>query len=316
MTKSTVSMWSVSDNLSSPADSSKVNWPATTRRIVRSRWERGNVADIDYRKLESVLVGWISGDDKLFSFFHEGKGYQDVAKEILGFEVEEGTPEYRAIKSIVLGVHYNLQTPKMSKGLWLLGVRFSSDYREHVSETDRLRKLYLKRFGGVERYMLEREDELLRTGQVVSLTGRVRHLPVPDGRDTPGYHRLLNQAINFPIQSLASEITGSAMIDAEAALLAEEGLSYRDYLEILLAERKRLTSGPESGTMSLLEWSALINEVHDSLVVDLFPDSAERDLAIFTESMVKVRSLRKLCPAFTMPLRVKVTRADRWGGGA
>lgn len=299
----------------SSSDPNSQNWPPSVRQIIRSRWPGGKIADIDYRKLEAVLIGWVSGDDKLFTFFNSGRGYIDVASDLLGTEVAEGTNEYRGIKSIVLGVHYNMQTRKMARNLWAMGIRFSADYDTHEAEVDRLRRLYLRSFAGVGRYMEEREHELLAHGFVSSLPGRTRHLPVPDGKDTPGYHRMLNQAINFPIQSLASDVTGSAMVDAESILLELSNLSYVEYLNLLVADKRRyLTTSPLCSIITpLIEHSLLINEVHDSLVVDLYPPTAKRDLEIFVESMRSVKTLRKLCPGFDMPLNVDVKVGDYWG---
>jgi len=291
------------------------NWPPAVRSIIRSRWPGGSVADLDYRKLEPRLFGWVAKDDKLFSFFTTGKGYIDVAAELFGAKVQEGTPRYKAVKSIVLAVHYNRQPKGMAESLRDEGLLFSPDWDWHLRETTRIRALYLKRFKGIARYIQDREDELLANGFVTSLTGQARHLPVPDGRRTPGYSRLLNQAINFPIQRLASDVTGSAMLDAEEDLLAESGMSYVEYLEALVKDRRKLlTTNPLGGIMTpTIEHALLINEVHDSLVSDMFPSTCKRDLEIFVENMRSVRSLRSLCPTFTMPLDVDVKLGSFWG---
>lgn len=278
------------------------NWPESVRGIVTSRFPSGQILNADYSKLEVVLIAWVAGDDKLLSAFTGGKGYIDVARELFGKAVEAGTPEYTAVKSIVLGVHYNMQTPKMAKQLALIGIKFSEDWEEHERETDRLRTKYLQRYRGIGRYMLARESEWLRTGTSVSYTGRVRHLPVPD-RAGKGYGHLLNQAINFPIQSLASDVTASALLDIEEALLYEAGLNYVEYLELLIDQKKYLTNRGGRGTIPI---SQIFNEVHDSIVVDLFPDHAKRDQEIVIECMRAVKSLRVLTPGFNH----KILNAD------
>ena len=278
------------------------NWPEAVRGVVTSRFVDGRILNADYSKLEVVLIAWVAGDDKLLAAFTGGKGYIDVARELFGKVVESGTPEYTAVKSIVLGVHYNMQTPKMAKQLALIGIKFSEDWDEHEQETDRLRSLYLRRYVGIGRYMEAREAYWLRTGTSVSYTGRTRHLPVPE-REGKGYGHMLNQAINFPIQSLASDVTASALLDIEAAFLAEAGLSYSEYLGLLIEQRKFLTSGRGRGIIPV---SQIFNEVHDSIVVDLFPDTAKRDQEIVIESMRAVRSLRDLTPGFNH----KILNAD------
>lgn len=297
------------------------NWPEVIRGIVRSRWPGGYILDADYSGLEMVIIGWVSGEEKLIEYFINGSGYLDIAKEILGYDVKKATPEYRAIKSIVLGVDYNMQKKKMAKQLWLMitdetpqGVRFSADYAEHERITDQHRRKYLRIFNRVAEYIDGRETEVLRTNQVVSRTGRIRHLPLPDGRDTPGYGHTLNQAINFPIQSLASDITGSAMIDIEAELLRLHGLTYTDYtLALLEARRKVLTTGLSHDIMYPLNMPLIFNEVHDDIVVDIPPGQETQTRELVVETMRNVPSLKAILPGFDMPLKVGVKLAPFWG---
>lgn len=280
------------------------NWPEAVRGMVTSRWPGGRILNADYRKLEVVLIAWVAGDEKLLEYFIKGRGYIDVAKELFGYEVESGTPQYTAVKSIVLGVHYNMQTPKMARNLWDLyddkkneyPCRFSADYEEHERETDRLRRKYLLRFGGIGRYMEERQARWEATGVSDSYTGRTRHLPVP-ARGEKGYGHMLNQAINFPIQSLASDCTASAMMDAEAEWLSINKLSYSEYLRMLVECRKKMLDKGLKAWYAVSH-SLIINEVHDSIVADLHPDYAKRDEEIIVESMRAVRSLKRLAPGF------------------
>ena len=291
------------------------NWPNSVRRIVGSRYVNGLIGDFDYRRLEVVLIAWIAGDEKLLEAFTTGRGYLDVAKELWGTDVEEGTPQYRATKSIVLGVNYNMQGPKMARELWnKAGVRLSADYAEHEAQTEEARAKYLRQHYPLVRYMEARETELLRTQQVVSLTGRIRHLPLSDGRRTPGFWHLLNQAINFPIQSLASEITGSALLDIEKELLAANGADLVQYYQLLSDIQKYYLTNPSNCDIIVpVNWSFIFNEVHDSIVMDLHPDNRKRDIELVVETMRAVPSLRKLCPQFAAPLACDMKLGPRWG---
>ena len=296
------------------------NWPESVRGVVRSRWLDGRIINADYSKLEVVLIAWVAGDDKLLSAFTGGKGYIDVAKELFNTVVESGTPQYTAVKSIVLGVHYNMGPVKMAANLWLIHddktntypCRFSADYEAHEEETDRLRVLYLRRFGGIGRYMEDRERDWLRTGTSCSYTGRVRHLPVP-GRGEKGYGHSLNQAINYPIQSLAADVTASALIDFESAVLADAGLTYLEYHQLLADNRKKVLDIGFGSWYSTGVAGVLLNEVHDSLVVDAHPDHLKKCEEILVESMRSVKSLRKLAPGFDNSfLNVDVKSGTHW----
>lgn len=277
------------------------NWPKDVRKIVVSRWDDGAIADNDYSKLEVILFAWTAREWKLLDFFLAGNGYIAVGKELFNKEVKEDTDEYRTIKSIVLGIQYGMGAFKLALQLWNnVGVKLSSDWEEHVECAARLRQKYLNKFPAIARYMYNQKRILLTQQAVTSLTGRVRHLPCPDGEDTPGFGHLLNQAINFPIQSLASDVTGSAMVDIEAELLRTHSLTYEEY-------HYRLMVG-KYPTMPLL-----INEVHDDLVFDM-PKKGRRDaLVMISEIMAGVPTLRKLCPTFDVPLNTGQKVGSRWG---
>jgi DNA polymerase I-like protein with 3'-5' exonuclease and polymerase domains len=294
------------------------------RGIIRSRWPGGLIGDHDYQKLEVVLIAWVSGDERLLRDFTVGRGYFDVAEGLLGITVEKDTPPYRAVKSIALGVHYNMQTRRMARNLWngviddagnLAKIRFSADYKTHEQEVDRLRKGYLNRYPALRAYIRQQEMLLLLHSAVSSYTGRVRHLPLIDGENTPGFGRLLNQAINFPIQSLASDVTGSALMDIEAELLSLHKVSYPDYLSMLLEARKKvLTNTTDHDIIYPLNMSMIFNEVHDSIIVDFHPDHAKRDQELVIECMRAVRSLRTLAPGFDLKLGVDAKLGPFWGG--
>lgn len=277
------------------------NWPKDVRKIIVSRFVGGCIADNDYSKLEVILFAWNAQEWKLLEFFLTGNGYIAVGKELFGKEVKEDTDDYRTVKSIVLGIQYGMGAYKLAYELWnKVGVRLSADWKSHVSLAEQLREKYLNKFPQIRRYIWNQKQTLLREQQVVSLTGRVRHLHCPYGEDTPGFGRLLNQAINFPIQSLASDVTGSAMVDVEERLLDKYNLTYEEY-------HYRLLEG-KYPTMPLL-----INEVHDDLVYDMPPRGLKDNLALIRETMADVPTLRKLCPTFDVPLNTSNKAGSRWG---
>lgn len=279
------------------------NWPESVRRIVRSRWPGGHIGDFDFRSLEPVILGWVAEDERFLHAFTKGKGYVDVAWWLFHKRVEEGTKEYKAAKAIVLGTNYGMGVAKLAGALGT-----------GVDVATRLRRTYFEAFPGVRVYIADRRSELLNTGQVVSRTGRVRRLPVPDGEQTPGFKHLENAAVNFPIQSFAADVTGSAVVDVEAALLSQQNQTLTEHHRNLARIDKDLTNGHPLGTVGLMGYSVVENEVHDSLLVDVHPSNPERDTELVVETMQALPTLRQLVPSFTIPLRVKVQRGTSWGG--
>lgn len=303
----------------SSSEPNSQNWPGPMRQIIRSRWPGGSIGDFDYKSLEPVIIAWAAQDEKLMNAFTKGRGYLDVAEEVLGITVKKGTKPYVAVKSIVLGVHYNMQTKKMADDLWRrLDAHFSEDYRGHVRETGRLRNKYLETYPGLRNYMEVQEERVLKHSFVQSITGRTRRLPLPDGRHTTGFGHAVNQAINFPVQSLASDIIGSALIDVEAAILVDLGISLEDYYDLLLdLQRKYLTADPLSSIiLPIIPITFIINEVHDDLVIDFHPDLVKKHTELIVETMRAVPTIRKLWPITKeIPLRVDPSISPFWGEG-
>lgn len=277
------------------------NWQVKMRQLVVSRFPNGLILENDYKSLEIFILGYQAEDEKLIDYFLNRGGYIAIAKELWKMDVKKGTKEYTATKSVVLGTNYNMQTKLMAETLWnKVGVRFSHNYDDHVEKTDELRRGYLKLFPGIPRYMARQRQFLLDHGYVVSKIGQVRHLP-HDGADTPGFGRLVNQAINFPIQSLAAAVTGSALLDCEAALCDMYGISLVAYHDRLM--RKDWPLMP-----------LIVNEVHDNLVFDL-PDVPTRDgdINMIKSCMEEARTLKELLPGFSAPLLVDTKIGPHWG---
>jgi DNA polymerase I-like protein with 3'-5' exonuclease and polymerase domains len=129
---------------------------------------------------------------------------------------------------------------------------------------------------------------------------------------------MLNQAINYPIQSLASDVTAAAIVKIEEELLSLRRLSYSEYVQMLTeSRRKYLTNPPDRGIINtirpLYDMTVCFNEVHDDLVFDLHPDYEKRDEELIIETMRDVTLLKKLVPSFDLKLKVGVKKGPRWG---
>ncbi len=276
------------------------NWPPVARRMVVSRFKGGQILSVDYSKLEVVLFAWKADDEKLFNYFYTGLGYIGVAKELFGKVVEKDTPLYTVAKSTLLAVHYNAKAFRLAEMLWYrLGVKFAKKFQAHVEKTEEIRKKYLRAFPGVRRYIKERKRELIETGQVVIVPGHVRHLPGYENAPTKWARKHLhNEAVNAPVQGLASYVTGAALLDVEAALCKENRLTLLEHYDNLL-----------HGTV---DYSVLINEVHDELVTDLHPAHAKRDMELVMSTMKAPPTLRALVPSLDFELKLEAKYGPTW----
>lgn len=276
------------------------NWNKYLRRMVKSRFKDGLIGDHDYSRLEPVLMGWWAQDEKLLDYFLNGDGYIGVAWELWNTKVVKDTDEYRGSKAIVLGVDYNKQYRSIARDLWAQGVRLSEEYDEHELLAKKFREKFLQKFAGVKRYIEQQKRTLLTDGYALSGTGRMRRCPLMGGEEDPQFWHAWNQLVNFPIQSFAADVTGSALIDVEAAVLQEYKIGYVEYHKMLL--EKRWPDVP-----------IICNEVHDDLVVDYPPTNHKRNVELVVETMRALPSLRKVCPSFKIKPKVGVEITSRWG---
>lgn len=298
----------------SSSEPNSQNLAETLRQVFVSRWPGGQVANFDYSGLEVVLIGWESKEEKLLHAFTVGRKYIDVAKWMLGLDIEEGSDTYKLVKAAVLSLNYRKTKRSFGRDLWRkFGLRLAPNYRDHQTEAAKIHDKYFRTFPGLVDYLGRREDEVRHTGQVVSATGRIRHLPLPDGENTPGFEHVLNMAVNFPIQSLASDVTGCALLDIEEALCAVRGETLLDHhLALLDWKNNLLTWEADHEIIPPKYGTVCFNEVHDSLVFDVDPATQDRDLALIQECMVASKTLRKVVPGFDPKLKVGVKVAPEW----
>ncbi len=276
------------------------NWSPKARRVIVSRWKGSKIAVVDFRKLEPCITSWIIGDENLLDIFLNRGGYVDLAADFLGKKIKDETTEYKMVKSLWLGLTYNMKKGLCAKNLWYkLGIKFSSDWEEHKKLTGKMIKRFFKKYPKIKSYIRRQIRRLEKNQQIISPDGAIRHLP-HDGPDTPGYWHLENQAVNYPIQRFAASITGSAMIDYEESLLKEHKLSYQDWHEAVLLRPFELPCSP------------MVNEIHDAVLLDIHLKSGKKDLDLLVSSMEQVCTLRKMVPDFNITLKVKVDIGEYW----
>ena len=284
------------------------NWTAKLRVLVVSRWHKngGKMASLDYNQLEPLMMAWkissiYKGESRLLDYFEKGGGgYILLAKDLLGLTIKKGTKEYKSIKSIYLGLGYFMNDWKLAHDLWYkVDLRLSEDRDTHVHKTKKIRKKYIKMVPEVKEYHRTQNKEVERHQQVTADLGMVRHLPHL-GKDMEGYKRFQNQAINFPMQYLASLVTGSALVDYEAALMKEYQMSYMEWHKALLENPYELPCSP------------VVNEIHDELLLDMHPKTGKRDLEILHEAMTGVPTLRKMIPTFKVKLSLSEHVGETW----
>jgi len=264
-------------------------------------------------KLEPVLGGWVTGEHRLSEYFtkHEN-GYIKIGEDFFKTTVDKKSDQYRAIKALVLAIIYNQKKWSLAENLWIVhGVRLDSSYERHQELAgEMLDKFLTDLFPGIIEYQERQEAFVLEHGYVTNALGQKRRLPLPPEpprSEKEAYRKwckyrahVVNQAINGPIQGLASYVTGAGMIDLERRFLEEYNLSYEEYHVRLMEKRWP--------TMPLL-----CIEVHDDLVLDIPGKLAEKTTPVVHEVMSEVPSLRAILSDLNVTLKIETNIGPCWG---
>ena len=264
-------------------------------------------------KLEPVLGGWVTGEHRLSEYFtkHEN-GYIKIGEDFFKTTVDKKSDQYRAIKALVLAIIYNQKKWSLAENLWIVhGVRLDSSYERHQELAgEMLDKFLTDLFPGIIEYQERQEAFVLEHGYVTNALGQKRRLPLPPEpprSEKEAYRKwckyrahVVNQAINGPIQGLASYVTGAGMIDLERRFLEEYKLSYEEYHVRLMEKRWP--------TMPLL-----CIEVHDDLVLDIPGKLAEKTTPVVHEVMSEVPSLRAILSDLNVTLKIETNIGPCWG---
>ena len=189
------------------------NIPATfeMRRmfVARPGWK---IVGGDYSQAELRIMATESQDPGLIKAFEMKQDiHSAVASVLFNKPIEEcgkKSEERRRTKAINFGLIYG----KGSKAL-------AEDLNISEDEAKGFYAMYFNRFLGVKMWMDRTKDFAHQNGYVVSLFGRTRHLrPEIDNYQEKGkMAHAERQAMNFPIQSAASDCTGIATNRACAA---------------------------------------------------------------------------------------------------
>ena len=228
---------------------------------------KGNLlVDADYSQIELRLLAHMSGDEGMIRAFCEGDDiHRRTASEVFGVPFEAVTGMQRsAAKAVNFGIVYGISDFGLARNLGITR-----------KEAARYIDLYLTRYPGIRRYMLESVEAGKRDGYVKTLMGRRRELPELQSSNYNTRSFGERVAMNMPIQGAAADIIKLAMVRVHQRLTCE-GLRAK-----------------------------LILQIHDELIIDAPKDEAEHVAALLTECMQNVIQL-------SVPLRADVKIGRSW----
>lgn len=180
------------------------------------------LVDADYSQIELRLLAHMSGDEGMIRAFREGDDiHRRTASEVFGVPFEEVTSAQRsAAKAVNFGIVYGISDYGLARNLGI-----ARKEAAHYIE------LYLARYPGIQRYMLESVAAGKRDGYVRTLMGRRRELPELQSSNYNTRSFGERVAMNMPIQGTAADVIKLAMVRVHEAL-QREGLQAKLILQI------------------------------------------------------------------------------------
>jgi len=209
---------------------------------------------LDYSQIDLRIAAHVSGDEKMIAAFRKGIDiHTETAAEVFDLPLEKVTPEMRReAKALNFGIIYGMGPQGFARAA---GIK--------QTEAKKFIERYFEEFKKIARYMEKMRDQAHDKGMVKNLFGRKRQLNEIYSSIPEMVRQAERMAINFPIQSMTSDITKLAMI------------KIYDYV------RKNYK---ENVIKILLQ-------VHDELVLEVKEEIAEKVAEELKEIMEKVYKL-------------------------
>lgn len=154
----------------------------------------------DYSQLELRLCAFITRDPTMLKAFRDGRDiHTETARLILGHEPDK--EERQVAKTCNFLILYGGGPKKLA---------VESGLRPR--EASAFLKRWYETFPGVREWQEKQQQNVLSTGQVRSLWGRVRRISGAVTADRKQYEEMMRQACNSPIQSAAADLTVMGLV--------------------------------------------------------------------------------------------------------
>ncbi|MET7619613.1 DNA polymerase I [Streptomyces sp. NPDC005408] len=224
----------------------------------------------DYSQIELRVMAHLSEDEGLLEAFASGEDlHTTVASQVFAVDKSGVDAEMRRK---IKAMSYGL-----AYGLSAFGL--SQQLNIDPAEARGLMDTYFERFGGVRDYLHRVVVEARVTGYTETMLGRRRYLPDLNSDNRQRREAAERMALNAPIQGTAADIVKVAMLNVDRAL-REAKLSSR-----------------------------LLLQVHDEIVLEIWPGERERVEELVRKEMSSAVSL-------SAPLDVSVGVGPDWESAA
>lgn len=248
----------------------------SVKRAFKSRFKGGYIIEADMSQMEVRMMCALCKDKTMREMIQSGKDFHTMAASYV-----YGVPEDQVTKDqryVCKKVNWRLLFGGGAYGI-------HKQYKIPLEEAERIVSMYFKLFPDMKKYMDSIERFVRKNGYYESEIGRVRKFYGVFGSDDE-VKKSLREALNFPIQSIASDITLSAL-----------NLFVLDYIVALKRKSKPFSI------------------VHDSIIVDVHPDEVMEVVPTIYNIMTNIKQYTPLDMSFLVdvPIRSEVKIGRNWG---
>ncbi|NJN70645.1 MAG: hypothetical protein HC801_10460 [Nitrospira sp.] len=177
----------------------------------------------DYSQIELRIGAYLTRDANMLQLLRSGADlHTETARQICGREPSK--EERSRAKTVNFGVFYGMGMKALAE-------------KEQMTEQAALRfiRAWHRAFPAVKRWQKEQEETLKQDGYVSSPFGRRRRFNLAAMANEADYAHAVRQACNFPVQSMASELTLLAM--AKVNTVAPVILNVHDSIMVQVPKR-------------------------------------------------------------------------------
>lgn len=236
------------------------------RSLFKSRFENGNIMSADYNQIELRLMAILSKDKNLLNDFNnEIDVHSMTASKIFNISPSEVTSQNRRVAK---AVNFGIIYGISEYGL-------SKNINVTPKEAKEFIEKYFMLYPDVKEFMNSSVEFAKLNGYSKTLFNRTRHIPELNSTNYMTRQFGERVALNMPLQGTASDIIKMAMIKVQNKL------------------------------KELNVKSKLILQIHDELLVDVYPGEEQLIESILKESMTSVAN-------FDLPLEVAISYGKTW----
>lgn len=234
--------------------------------------------EADFSQIELRIATMLSGDAALTKAFNSGQDphAQTAARVLNKSEALVTKDERKMAKAVNFGFLYGMGARKFKTyAKEKYGIEVTDE------EAQAYRRAFFAQYSGLPTWHDRQRRVVKNTARVVSPIGRVRNLPTINSTDDMVIGEAEREAINAPVQGLASDLTVLSMVRLH---------------ELLDPQKARV-----------------LGNVHDAILLEAREDAAE-ETAKLVKHVMENLPLKKLFGwEPTVPIEAEVTIGQHWG---